>query len=173
MNLKIRQENKVDFTEIYEINTLAFKQENEAKLVNLLRESNAFITELSLVAAIDSRIVGHILFSRIIIIDNNQNEFESLALAPIAVRPDFQKNGIGSELIRVGLDKARELKFKSVIVLGHKHYYPKFGFLPTNKWDIKSPFDVPTEAFMGIELIEDGLKNVRGTVKYPIEFDIV
>ena len=174
MDLKIRQENKDDLIDIYEINTLAFGQDNEAKLVDALRNnSEVFVPELSLVATIDNKIVGHILFSKIKIEDNKQNEFESLALAPMAVKPEIQKKGIGGQLIRAGLDKARELNFKSVIVLGHKHYYPKFGFVPTNKWDIKSPFDAPTEAFMGIELIEDGLKNKSGTVKYPKEFDTV
>jgi putative acetyltransferase len=173
MNLKIRQENKADFIEVYEINTLAFGQENEAKLVNNLRESEAFVPELSLVATIDNKIVGHTLFSRIVIIDNNQNEFESLALAPIAVRPEFQQKGIGGQLIRAGLDKARELNFKSVIVLGHEYYYPKFGFVPTDKWKIKAPFNVPPNRFMGLELVIGGLKNVSGTVKYPKEFDAV
>lgn len=173
MELKIRQENKNDIKDIYEINALAFGQENEAKLVDLLRNSGSFVPELSLVATIDNKIVGHILFTKIKIADEKQNEIESLALAPMAVKPEFQKNGIGGQLIRAGLDKARELNFKSVIVLGHKRYYPKFGFVPTSKWNIKSPFDVPAEAFMGIELIEDGLKNVSGTVIYPKEFDTV
>jgi len=173
MNLKIREENKDDIKEIYEINTLAFGRENEAKLVDLLRDGDTFVPELSLVATIDNKIVGHILFTKIKIADDKQNEFDSLALAPMAVKPDIQKNGIGGQLIRAGLDKARELNFKSVIVLGHEHYYPKFGFVPTNRWNIKSPFDVPTNVFMGIELMEGGLKNVSGTVKYPKEFDIV
>ena len=173
MDLKIRQENNDDIKEIYEINTLAFGQENEAKLVDLLRDSDTFVPELSLVAIIDNKIVGHILFTKIKIADDKQNEFDSLALAPMAVKPDIQKNGIGGQLIRAGLDKARELNFKSVIVLGHEHYYPKFGFVPTNKWNIKSPFDVPTNVFMGLELMEGGLKNVSGTVKYPKEFDTV
>ena len=158
MNLKIRQENKADFIEVYEINTLAFGQENEAKLVNNLRESEAFVPELSLVATIDNKIVGHTLFSRIVIIDNNQNEFESLALAPIAVRPEFQQKGIGGQLIRAGLDKARELNFKSVIVLGHEYYYPKFGFVPTDKWKIKAPFNVPTNRLWGLNLLLAVLK---------------
>ena len=173
MDLKIREENKDDIKEIYEINTLAFGRENEAKLVDLLCDGDTFVPELSLVAIIDNKIVGHILFTKIKIADDKQNEFDSLALAPMAVKPDIQKNGIGGQLIRAGLDKARELNFKSVIVLGHEHYYPKFGFVPTNRWNIKSPFDVPTNVFMGIELMEGGLKNVSGTVKYPKEFDIV
>jgi len=171
MELKIRQENRDDIKEIYEINSLAFGQENEAKLVDLLRDSATFVPELSLVATIDNKLVGHILFTKIKITDDKQNEFDSLALAPMAVRPDNQKSGIGGQLIRVGLDKARELNFKSVIVLGHRNYYPKFGFVPTSKWNIKSPFDVPTEAFMGIELTKNGFKDVSGTVNYPKEFD--
>lgn len=173
MDIKIRQENKDDIKDIYVINTLAFGKENEAKLVDLLRDSDTFVPELSLVAEIGNEIVGHILFTKIKIEDDNKNEFESLALAPMAVKPDMQKKGIGGQLIRAGLNKARELNFKSVIVLGHKHYYPKFGFVPTYKWNIKSPFDVPADAFMGIELIDDGLKNMYGTVKYPKEFDTV
>ncbi len=171
MEVKIRQENKEDIKEVYEINSVAFGQEDEAKLVDLLRDSDTFVPELSLVALIDEKIVGHILFTKIKIVDQRQNEFGSLALAPLAVIPELQKKGIGGKLIRAGLDKAKELYFKSVIVLGHKHYYPKFGFVPTSKWNIKSPFDVSTEAFMAIELIEDGLKDVCGTVKYPKEFD--
>lgn len=173
MDLKIRQENRDDIKEIYEINSLAFGRENEAKLVDLLRASANFVPELSLVATIDNKLVGHILFTKVKITDDQKIEFDSLALAPMAVRPSNQKMGIGGQLIRAGLDIARELNFKSVIVLGHRNYYPKFGFVPTSKWNIKSPFDVPTEAFMGIELIDGGLKNVSGTVKYPKEFDTV
>jgi len=91
MDLKIRQENKDDIKEIYEINTLAFGQENEAKLVDLLRDGDTFVPELSLVATIDNKIVGHILFTKIKIADDKQNEFDSLALAPMAVKPDIQK----------------------------------------------------------------------------------
>lgn len=172
--ITVRQETNYDFNEVFELNHIAFGRDSEAKLVDALRNNpTVFVPELSLVATIDNIIVGHILFTKIKVVDDKQNEFDSLALAPMAVKPDSQKNGIGGQLIRAGLNRARELNFKSVIVLGHKHYYPKFGFVPTSKWNIKSPFDVPTEAFMGIELMEDGLKDVNGTVKYPKEFDIV
>ncbi len=173
MNVKIRQEIPDDFNAVFEVNKLAFGQDNEAKLVKLLRQSNAFVPELSLVATVDNKIIGHILFSKIIIVDDNHNEFESLALAPMAVIPEFQQKGIGGQLIRSGLDKAKELQYKSVIVLGHEHYYPKFGFVPADKWNIKTPFDVPDNIFMGIELVTDGLKGVKGTVKYPKAFDAV
>lgn len=173
MNLTIRQESKADYKKIYELNLLAFEEKEEAVLVDLLRENNEFIPQLSLVALLNNEIVGHILFTIIKIIDDNENEHESLALAPMAVLPKYQKKGIGGKLINNGLSIATNLNFKSVIVLGHEHYYPKFGFVPTSKWNIKPPFEVPTNAFMGIELVNNSLDNVSGIVKYPKEFEEV
>ena len=173
MNLTIRQENKADYKIIYELNLLAFEEKEEAVLVDLLREKDEFIPQLSLVALLNNEIVGHILFTKIKIIDDNENEHESLALAPMAVLPKYQKKGIGGKLINKGLNIATKLNFKSVIVLGHEHYYPKFGFVPTKKWNIKPPFEVPTNAFMGIELVKNSLENVSGIVKYPKEFEEV
>ena len=173
MEVEIREEVVSDFPDVYDLNKASFGQENEPKLVELLRKSNAFIPELSLVATMNNKIVGHILFTKIKIKDNNGKEFESLALAPMAVRPELQKQGIGGKLIRYGLSKATKLGYKSVIVLGHEHYYPKFGFVPTERWKIKAPFDVPTNVFMGIELVENGLADVTRTVQYPKEFEMV
>ncbi len=173
MEIRIRKEKINDYSDVYTINKLAFGEEEEAKLVEMLRHSSAFVPELSLVAIIDNNIVGHILFTKIKIVDNDQNEYESLALAPMAVKLEYQKKGIGGQLIKKGLDKARKLNFKSVIVLGHENYYPKFGFEPTKKWGITAPNDIPTNVFMGLELVVDGLKNVSGTVQYPKEFDEV
>ena len=133
-----------------------------------IRKGKNFIPELSLVSEIDDEIVGHILFSRIKIVSDSV--FDSLALAPMAVVPKFQKQGIGSELIKKGIEKAKELGFDSVIVLGHKDYYPKFGFQKASKWNIKCPFQVPDEAFMAIELTERAFEDKAGTVEYPNEF---
>jgi predicted N-acetyltransferase YhbS len=173
MNVFIRQETKRDFSEIFVLHSKAFGQDNEARLVNLLRNSDTFIPELSLVGVAGNRIIAHILFTRISIVDVNKNRQSSLALAPMGVLPEFQKQGIGGQLIRYGISKARQLGHRSVIVVGHEHYYPKFGFVPARKWDIKSPFDIPDNVFMAIELVRDGLKGVQGVVEYPKEFDIV
>lgn len=166
----IRRETKEDFNSIYEINKRAFKQENESKLIERIRVSKNFIPELSLVAEENGKIVGHILFSKIAI--KGEKEYETLALAPMAVLPKFQKQGIGGKLIREGLNKARELGFDSAIVLGHKDYYPRFGFERASKWNIKCSFEVPDEAFMAIELNSGALVEKAGIVEYPEEFRI-
>jgi len=171
MDILIRSEKTADFPAIQALNKVAFGQENEARLVNLLRQSDTFIPALSLVAMMDDIIVGHILFTKIKIKDEQENVFESLALAPMAVQPALQKQGIGEQLIRYGLKKAKALGYQSVIVLGHEHYYPKFGFVPAEKWQIKAPFDVPSNVFMALELVKDGLKGISGTVEYPKEFE--
>lgn len=167
-NIEIRQEEKKDFEQIYTVNKLAFNQETESKLVDKIRKSENFISKLSLVAIFNEKIIGHILFSKIKIA--GEHIFETLALAPMAVTPEFQKQGVGKMLIITGLKKAKELGFDSVIVLGYPEYYSKFGFERASKWNIKCPFEVPDEAFMAIELIEKSLLNKAGTVIYPKEF---
>lgn len=164
----IRKEQENDYKRVYEVNQLAFQQESESKLIEKIRKGKNFIPELSLVAEVNGKIVGHILFSKIKIVGDSI--FDSLALAPMAVIPEFQKKGIGSELIKSGIEKAKELCFNSIIVLGHKDYYPKFGFKKASEWGIKCPFDVPDNAFMAIELTEKALEGKAGTVKYPDDF---
>jgi predicted N-acetyltransferase YhbS len=105
-----------------------------------------------------------------LIITNGEKEYESLALAPLSVLPSYQNKGIGSALINEGLKIAKELEFKSVIVLGHAKYYPRFGFKPASTWGIKPPFDVPDNAFMALELKSGSLNGIKGTVMYPKEF---
>ncbi|OZM56817.1 hypothetical protein CIB95_08570 [Lottiidibacillus patelloidae] len=168
--ITIRSEQKADIERIYQINTLAFAREGEGKLVNEIRKSPYFIPPLSLVAENDKGIViGHILFSKITI-ETSDKSVETLALGPVAVVPDFQRQGVGGALIREGIRKAKGLNYDSVVVLGHAEYYPKFGFSKASEKGIKPPFTVPDEAFMILELKEEALKNVIGTVKYTEPF---
>ncbi len=166
----IRKEKKEDFNSIYKINEQVFKQKDESELIERIRAGRNFIPELSLVAEENGKLIGHILFSKIKII--GEKEYESLALAPMAVLPEFQKQGIGGKLIKEGLNKAREFGFNSVIVIGHKEYYPRFGFERASKWNIKCPFEVPDEAFMAVELNAGALTEKSGIVEYPKEFGI-
>lgn len=167
LEVTIRQENSADFEAAHHLFFKAFKRNNEAELVDNLRKIESFIPELSLVAEKDNEIIGQIIFSKITIMDGENIKHNSLALAIMAVLPELQKQGVGKQLIKVGLEKASELGHKSVIVLGHAEYYPKFGFIPASDWDIRAPFDVPDENFLALELVKDGLSPVAGMVIYP------
>ena len=170
MNVLIRSEEKNDYEAIKKINDLAFNQINEGVMIEKLRDNPEFIAELSLVAVVNDKVVGHILFFPVKI----KNDFEckrSLSLAPMAVHPNFQNKGIGSKLVNEGLKKANECGFNSVIVVGHPNYYPRFGFKPASNWSIRLPMEIPDEAFMAIELKPDGLKNCSGIVEYPKEYE--
>lgn len=172
MNITVRPEQQSDIEEIYGLNQLAFGQDNEARLVELLRSASGYVPGLSLVASVDNALVGHILFSKIFVV-NGDSRYATLALAPMSVHPKFQKQGIGGRLITQGLESARELGFGSVVVLGHEHYYPKFGFLPASRWGIRAPIDVPDNVFMARELVPGSLKNISGVVEYPVEFSTI
>ena len=169
MEVLIRNERKNDYDQIRKINDLAFGQENEGKMIDALRKTSDFNYLLSLVAEIKGEIVGHILFYPIKI-KNKIEEFIVLSLAPMAVHPDYQKNGIGTKLVKSGLEVAKELGFGAVIVVGHPKYYPRFGFTPAKNWNIKLPFDVPDDVFLALELKENALKYCNGTVEFPKEF---
>ena len=134
-------------------------------MIERIRGSKNFVPELSLIAEKNGKIVGHILLSKIKI--NGEKEYESLILAPLAVLPELQKQGIGEKLITEGLKKAKELGFSSVIVVGHKDYYPKYGFEKASKRNIKCSFKVPDEAFMAIELNIGALAEKSGIVEFP------
>lgn len=165
----ISPEREEDITAIRDVNLLAFRGEAEARLVEILRRSPEFIPELSLVAVLDGRVVGHILFSRIAIVSETV-ETPALALAPMAVRPEYQRRGIGSKLVRRGLDECRRLGHGIVVVLGHADYYPRFGFVPARPGGILPPYEVGDQYFMVRELIPGALDGVAGVVSYPAAF---
>lgn len=175
MEILIRQELTEEYNKTEEIVKRAFLNEEysdkkEHILVNKIRKSDEFIPELSLVVLNQGKeIIGHILLSKIKIIDGD-NVIDSLALAPVSVVPEYQKKGIGTQLIHAALKRAKELGYYSVIVLGHKNYYPKFGFQPASLWNIQAPFEVPDEVFMALELTDHALKNVQGVVHYSKAF---
>jgi len=165
----IRTENTDDFTSVYALHKRAFGQTEEPDLVDKLRLSDRFIPDLSLVAEIDGKLVGHILFTKIFIQSEGVNK-DSLALAPMAVLPKFQKEGIGKQLIKSGIEKAKALGYESIIVLGHAEYYPKFGFMPASKFAITAPWEVPDDVFMALELKDNALMSVSGLVNYAQAF---
>ncbi|MHC4750178.1 MAG: GNAT family N-acetyltransferase [Planctomycetota bacterium] len=163
----IRREQPQDISKIREINKRAFGQEQEAMIVDRLRENCNSI--LSLVAIAEDQVIGHILFSPAVIEGENGRLFGS-GLAPVAVLPEYQKKGIGSELVQTGVARLKQGGCPYIIVLGYPEYYSRFGFEPANRFGIKSQWDVPTEAFMILMLNKTAMKDITGVAKYREEW---
>ena len=166
----VRPERVGDYIAIREVNLLAFGREVEARLVETLRQSASFIPELSLAAVENGRVMGHILFSPLTI-ETDKGAVSALALAVMAVRPELQNRGIGSELVRHGLKECQRLGHNVVVVIGHPGYYPRFGFSSARAKGLEVPFEVPDEAFMVLELVPGALDGIGGMVRYPQAFD--
>jgi putative acetyltransferase len=165
--LLIRGERPEDIAEIHEVHELAFGRPAEGDLVDVLRAKRK--ATLSLVAVEDDRIVGHIFFSPVTI-GAGDRELPAVGLAPMAVLPERQRQGIGAQLVKTGLLECRNAGYDCVVVLGHPTYYPRFGFVPASQYGLKSEYAVPDEAFMVLTWHEGVLKDRGGVVRYQPEF---
>jgi putative acetyltransferase len=167
--IRIRPEQPEDATSVHTVNEMAFGQPTEANLVDELRV--ACPDAVSLVAASDDQVVGHILFTPVTVADG-EHEVKDMGLAPMAVLPDHQRQGIGSQLAKAGLAILRQRNCPFVIVLGHPEYYPRFGFLPASRHGLVCQWDgVPDEAFMVLIFDEAIMSTVSGMARYRDEFD--
>jgi predicted N-acetyltransferase YhbS len=170
--LEFRRENISDRDQVYRIHQDAFQRDDEAQLVEKLRNNTQFNPNLSFVAVTDKKIVGHILFTPIQI---SSKSISSLALAPISILSEYQRQGIGSQLIEYALNQLKSQGFSSVIVLGHEHFYTKFGFLPAKKYNIRAPMPLENEnCFMALELKPQAfpIDDKEGIVQYLPEFGL-
>ena len=164
--MQIRPEQASDVEAIHRLNGAAFETDAEAKLVDRLRTGAQPF--LSLVATENNSIVGHILFTPVSA--EKESGARILGLAPMAVNPQRQNQGIGSALVLAGLDAARELGYQAVVVLGHPAFYPRFGFKPADSFHIHSEYEVPADVFMALELEPGSLAKTTGLVKYHPAF---
>jgi putative acetyltransferase len=167
--IAIRPEHETEAEDIRGVLLLAFGRKNEAELVASIRRSKDFDPELSLIAEVDRQLIGHILYSPLTI-ESEAGRHRALALAPIAVRPDFQNQGIGSALIRYGNQAAARLNHRIVIAVGDPGYFSRFGFSPACPLGLIPSLPVPDENFMALELVPGALSNVKGNVVYPPVF---
>lgn len=165
--MQIRTEQPSHYQATSETILQAFGQDNEVRLVEKIRKSDRYIPNLSLVAEIDGVVVAHILFSYIDLV--NKVTDKVLGLAPLAVRSPNQKQGIGSALVQEGLARANAMGETMVIVLGHPQFYTRFGFEPSVRYGIESPFPVPEDFFM-IKLLNSYQDSQKGKVVYPPAF---
>jgi putative acetyltransferase len=160
----IRPESEADFAAVARVHRDAFGQDDIPQIVELLRPSDAYVPELSLVAEVDSEIVGHVILSR-----GHLDDRRVLALGPIGVVPAHQRRGVGSALMRKSIDRARGLGHELVVLLGHTWYYPRFGFVPARNLGITGEWK--TDAFMALELVRGGARD-GGVFRFPAAFDV-
>lgn len=169
--MEIRTEKASDYDDIFQLHYLAFgNRDKESKLNERIRLSEQFVPDLALVAEENDRVVGHALFSKAEIVDGDQSH-DVIVLAPIAVLPDCQKQGIGSKLIHEGLRRCTKLGYDLVFLIGHPTYYPKFGFKPARMlgFDLKQ-FQVRDDVFMVYEINHEIGSVAKGELRYPQSF---
>jgi putative acetyltransferase len=164
--MQVRAELPSDIDAVHELNRVAFGGAEEAQIVDTLR--GAVTPLVSLVAEIDGTVVGHILFSPVTLASTPHPLV--MGLAPMAVRPDHQRSGVGSALVRVGLDACRAAVALGVVVVGHPTYYPRFGFVPASRFGLSCAFEVPDEVFMALELTPGALAGHGGLVRFHPAF---
>jgi putative acetyltransferase len=162
----IRAEEQSDWAAVHAVNVSAFETPTEANLVDALRDQAQPL--ISLIAEKNGEIVGHIMFSPISL--SGHPGLRIMGLAPMAVAPEHQRKGIGSALVRAGLDQCKQLGFGAVVVLGHPAYYPRFGFTSSARFGIGCEYEVPEEVFMVAELQAGFLNGASGKVKYHTAF---
>lgn len=164
--MQIRLEQPADIAAVYAVNQAAFGSSNEAALVDALRGQAEPI--ISLVAEDAGWIIGHICFSPVTL--SGHVEMTIMGLAPMAVLPTRQRRGIGSALVRSGLDRCRQVGCAAVVVLGHPEYYLRFGFVPASRFGIRCEYDVPDDVFMTLEFQTGILNGKAGTIRYHAAF---
>lgn len=164
---RIRPEAPADAAAVRAVNLAAFEGPEEADLVDRLRAGGGRL--VSLVAEVRGELVGHILFSEVTV--GEARPAVGMGLAPMAVLPAHQNRGIGSALVRRGLELLRAAGCPFVVVLGHPEYYPRFGFTPAARRGVSCEYEgVPDEAFLLLELADRGLDGVAGVARYRPEF---
>ncbi|QQE12692.1 N-acetyltransferase [Planctomycetota bacterium] len=166
--MQIRAEKPIDQQAIFELNVAAFPGQGEARLIDQLRDHAKL--SLSLVAEHASKVVGHIAFSPVTIETNGQTIAHGIGLAPIAVDPDLQKQGIGSALILEGIRQCREKGVSFIVVLGDPAYYSRFGFMPASNYKLEDEYS-GGDAFQIYMINPASLPSVGGIVKYVSEFN--
>jgi predicted N-acetyltransferase YhbS len=184
INIIIRFEVAADYMQVERITFAAFELfeaegvpkrdiPNEHYLVHLMRDDPAFVPELDFVAVFNGEIIGNIMYSKCSILRPDKSITEALVFGPVSIKPEYQRKGIGTQLIKHSLDKAKQLGYGAVIITGHPAYYPRFGFVPARQFGLTLPDGKSPDAFMALELREDYLGKAGGGWKCCAAFDAV
>jgi putative acetyltransferase len=162
----IRREQPQDVTEIRRVNVRAFGRDQEASVVDKLRKDCNSI--LSLVAFTDGKVVGHILFSPVVV-EGKHGRLVGTGLAPLAVLPEYQRKGIGTQLMKMGISRIKEGGCPYIIVIGEPEYYTRFGFEQAGRFGISCEWNVPYETFMILILDRKAVNGITGVARYRQE----
>jgi len=163
----IRREQPQDLPEIHRVVTRAFGRDQEASIVDKLRENCNSI--LSLVAFTDGKVVGHILFSPVVI-EGKHGKLVGTGLAPHAVLPEHHRKGIGTQLMQTGISRIKEGGCPYIILIGDPEYYTRFGFEPAGRFGISCESNVPYETFMILILDKRAMNGITGVARYRQEW---
>lgn len=163
--VEITPERAVDSEAIRAVLLAAFADEFEADLVEAARDSPVFDPELALVARVRGTVVGYVLFLPVRIGESEVPQ--TLVLAPIAVHPDRQREGIGGSLLRAGLARGRTRGYRAVVLHGDPGFYGQFGFQEAAQWGVENPLETPSDEFLGRELVPGGFERIAGGLRYP------
>lgn len=166
--ITVRPETAEDIRAIDVVHISAFGGEAEAHLVSALRESTTYNRELSQVAELGGRIVGHVLLTRVLLRKDGE-EKHVLALGPMSVVPSQSHRGIGSELINASIKLAKDKGYGAIVVLGHPEYYKRFGFVPARDLRVSCNLPAPEDALTAMEIVDGNLAG-GGHVEYPEPF---
>lgn len=165
----VRAETPEDVRAIDVVNLSAFEGEAEAKLVDAVRNSSEFVRDLSLVAEINGRIVGHLLLSRVTL-KREGGDLPILALGPMSVVPSQSHRGIGSALIQAAINRAKDMRYTAIVVAGHPDYYQRFGFKLASEWGLTTSLGLDADHVTAMEL-ESGALAGGGNAIYPPAFN--
>ena len=169
MVVHFQSEQKTDYESVDRLLEKAFGGTEERTLVQALRNHSAYFPDLAVVQRKGSNLVGYLLLSEAKIVFQAHSQI-TLALAPMAIHPAWQKQGLGSALVKEALSRARQNGYASIFVVGHADYYPRFGFQPAKKFQMTSPWNIPDDVFMALELKEGSLAGGPGRIQYAEPF---
>lgn len=177
MNVSLRLEEAEDYRTVEELTREAFWDIYrpgcvEHLIVYKLRNTPAFVRELSYLACDDERIIGSIIYSRAKVVNDENEEFEVLCMGPLSVLPSWQGKGVGSLLMNYSIEKARELGFKGIVIYGNPQYYRRFGFTNAEQYEIRTSSGENFDAFMALELFYGALKGITGKYYEDKVFEI-
>ncbi|EKQ54721.1 MULTISPECIES: N-acetyltransferase [unclassified Clostridium] len=166
-NIKLRLEKPEDYKAVENLTREAFWNVyvpgcSEHYLIHNIRNSDAFIKQLDIVAEIDDRIVGNIVYTNAKILGDDGNSYNVVCFGPISILPEFQGRGIGGMLIRHTKNLAQKLGYRAILIYGDPEYYSRYGFAPAETYGIGTADNMYAVPLQACELYSGALKNCKG-----------